>query len=74
MNKPQFVQFNISQEPDGGYVARAVGHAIFTEGNTLEDTLRNIREATECHFEDDETKSSAGTFPILANFEVPAYA
>ena len=73
MNKPQFLQFNITQEPDGGYNARSVGYSIFTQGNTLDETLKNIREATECHFDEDDTALPLSNLPILANFEVPSY-
>jgi hypothetical protein len=41
-------------EVDGGYTARALGHSIFTEGETLEELRKNVLEATDCHF-DDET-------------------
>lgn len=38
----------------GGYTAKAIGEDIFTEGHTLEEIKRNIKEAVECHFEDDK--------------------
>jgi predicted RNase H-like HicB family nuclease len=38
-------------EADGGYTARALGHAIFTEGDTLDELRRNVAEATDCHFD-----------------------
>lgn len=39
-------------EVDGGYNAAALGHAIFTEGDTLESLRANVREAVQCHFGD----------------------
>jgi predicted RNase H-like HicB family nuclease len=38
-------------EIDGGYVARALDHSIFTEAETLEELRRNVREAADCYFE-----------------------
>jgi hypothetical protein len=38
-------------EADGGYTARALGHAIFTEADTLEELRRNVREAADCYFD-----------------------
>jgi hypothetical protein len=40
-------------EVDGGYTARALGHSIFTEAETVEELRKNVLEAAECHFEDD---------------------
>ena len=40
-------------EADGGYTARALDHAIFTEGDTLEELRRNVREAADCYFGDE---------------------
>ena len=39
-------------EVDGGYVARALGHSIFTQGDTLEDLRAMVRDAVACHFGD----------------------
>lgn len=39
-------------EADGGYTAEALGHAIFTQGDSLEDLRGNVREAVQCHFSD----------------------
>jgi predicted RNase H-like HicB family nuclease len=39
-------------EADGGYVATAVGHAIATQGETLEELREMVRNAVRCHFGD----------------------
>lgn len=39
-------------ETDGGYTASALGYAIHTEADTIEDARRNVREAVECFFEE----------------------
>jgi len=46
--------FLIEEAPEGGYTARALGESIFTEGETFDETKRNIKEAVECHFEEDK--------------------
>ena len=49
--------FEVSEdEIDGGYSASALGYGIHTEGETVEEIRRNIREAVECYF--DETIAS----------------
>lgn len=43
--------FLVEEAVEGGYIAKALGESIFTEGDNL-DTLRaNIRDAVDCHFE-----------------------
>ncbi len=38
---------------DGEYwCARGIGEDIFTQGKTLDELMRNIREAVELHYED----------------------
>jgi predicted RNase H-like HicB family nuclease len=44
--------FLIEEAPEGGFTARALGHSIFTEADTLEDLRRNVRDAVQCHFDD----------------------
>ncbi len=50
MTTPNIIQFFIQTEPEGGYMAQAVGYSIYTQGETLDETVRNIKEAVECHF------------------------
>ncbi len=45
-------------EVDGGYSANALGYGIHTEGETLEELRRNVKEAVECYF--DETMIRPG--------------
>ena len=37
-------------EVAGGYVASALGAGIHTQGETLEELRRNVKEAVACHF------------------------
>lgn len=39
-------------ESDGGYVATALGHAIATQGETVEEIRQMVRDALQCHFGD----------------------
>ena len=48
----QEIIFIIEDSPEGGYEARALGQAIFTQGDTLEELKENIKEAVTCHFDD----------------------
>ena len=48
--------FILEESKEGGYEAKALGHAVFTEGDTLEEIKQNIKEAIHCHFEVDAPK------------------
>jgi len=46
------VIFLVSESPEGGYEARALGHSIFTEADSLEELRSMVRDAVSCHFDD----------------------
>lgn len=48
------VIFLIEEAVEGGYQARALEHSIFTDAETMESLKANIREAVQCHFDDNE--------------------
>jgi hypothetical protein len=39
-------------EVDGGYNARALGHSICTQGDSLEELRAMVKDAVVCHFGD----------------------
>ena len=43
--------FMVEEAQEGGYTARALGHSILTEADTLDDLRANAREAVDCHFD-----------------------
>jgi hypothetical protein len=48
------VTFLVEGAPEGGYVARALGYAIFAEADSWEDLNRATRDAVQCHFDKGE--------------------
>ncbi|MGH9605342.1 MAG: 2-phospho-L-lactate guanylyltransferase [Terracidiphilus sp.] len=44
--------FEVREAEEGGYVARALGPAIFTEAETWRELRDNVLEVTTLHFED----------------------
>ena len=42
--------FTVEESPEGGYEARAVGHSIFTQADTLEELKAEVKDAVGCHF------------------------
>jgi hypothetical protein len=45
--------FEIRGAEEGGFCARALGHAIFTEAETWEELRANVPEAVGLHFKSD---------------------
>ena len=48
------VLFLVKDAAKGGYVARALGHSIYTKADTWEELREAIRDAVRCHFEPEE--------------------
>lgn len=45
--------FLVEDAVEGGYNARALGQSIFTQADSLEELRRNVREAVECFYGDE---------------------
>jgi hypothetical protein len=50
MNGTEII-FEVEESPEGGFEARALGHAIFTEADTLDELREMVRDAVRCHFD-----------------------
>jgi hypothetical protein len=46
------IVFVVEQAPEGGFTARALGAAIFTEADTLAGLHDRVRDSVRCHFEE----------------------
>ena len=55
--------FEVVREEDGKYSAKAVGEAIFTQGDTWEELRAMARDAVKCHFDE-------GQVPALIRLHV----
>jgi len=47
--------FVVEEDPEGRYTAQALGYSIFTEGDTIEEIKKNVKDAINCHFDEKET-------------------
>ena len=43
--------FSVQESPEGGYEAQALGHDIFTQGESMEELRQMVRDAVKCHFD-----------------------
>jgi len=46
--------FLVEEDLDGGYIARALGHSIFTEADTWDELRKAVQDAVRCHFDTSE--------------------
>jgi hypothetical protein len=46
------IVFLVEDAAEGGLVARALGHSIFTEADTYAELRDQVRDAVQVHFDD----------------------
>ena len=48
--------FLVEESEEGGYLAKALGESIFTQGDTLDELRNMVKDAVKCHFNDDQQR------------------
>jgi hypothetical protein len=51
------IVFLIEDAAEGGLIARALGHSIFTEADSYDELRTQVRDAVQCHFDDTDRPS-----------------
>lgn len=46
--------FLVEESLEGGWEAKALGHSIYSEADTLEELKEAVRDAVRCHFEEED--------------------
>jgi len=46
--------FLVEESAEGGYEAKALGYSIYTQGESLGELKKAIKDAVKCHFEREE--------------------
>ncbi|HTW23637.1 MAG TPA: hypothetical protein VMD78_08560 [Candidatus Baltobacteraceae bacterium] len=67
----QEIIFIVEESPEGGYEARALGHSIFTQGESMEELRTMVRDAVACHF-DAESKPAVIRLHLVRDEVIPA--
>jgi hypothetical protein len=49
---PNEIIFAVEEAPEGGFIACALGHSVFTEADDLEALRDAVRDAVRCHFDE----------------------
>lgn len=50
------IVFVIEDDLEGGYTARALGEAIFTQADDMPSLREMVRDAVRCHFPDESKR------------------
>ncbi len=45
------IVFVVEEDAEGGYTAKSIGEAIFTEADTLQALRAAVQDAVQCHFD-----------------------
>ena len=51
--KDSEIIFAVEESPEGGFEARALGHAIFTQADSMDELREMVRDAVRCYFDSD---------------------
>ena len=66
--------FEVRDADEGGYWARAPGHAIFSQGETWEELRSNVLEAISLHFEGAEMRPRLAQLHYVKDELIPLEA
>ena len=44
--------FLVEEAPEGGYLAQALRHSIYTDADTWQKLLEAVQDAVQCHFDE----------------------
>lgn len=56
MNFMEEIIFLVTKSPEGGFTAKGLDVAIFTESETIEELCMTANDAVRCHFDDDKKR------------------
>lgn len=48
------IVFLVEDAVEGGLVARALGHSIYTDADSYDELRKQVRDAVQCHFDASE--------------------
>jgi hypothetical protein len=54
MSMTSEIIFIVEESVDGGFEAKALDHSIYTEADTLEGIKSTVRDAVQCHFDEED--------------------
>lgn len=58
------IVFSVGESPEGGYEARALGHSIFTQADTVDELKEMVRDAVCCHSDEEDRPRLIRLHPV----------
>jgi predicted RNase H-like HicB family nuclease len=55
-NSMKEIIFLVEEEPEEGYIAKAIGESIFTQADSLQELRELIKDAVHCHYPDEQSR------------------
>jgi hypothetical protein len=68
---PSEIIFAVQESLEGGFEARALSHAIFTEAESLDELKKKVQDAVRCHF-DEKDRPSLIRLHLVKDEVIPA--
>jgi len=53
-NSIKEIIFLVSDDPEGGYIGKAIGESIFTQADSMQELGEMIKDAVHCHYPDEQ--------------------
>ena len=63
--------FSVEEDLEAGFVARALGHSIFTQASSMNELREAVRDAVRCHF-DENTRPAVIRLHLVRDEVIPA--
>jgi len=52
----QEIIFLVEESEEGGYLAKGLSDSIYTEADSIEELKQAVKDAIQCHFDDENPK------------------
>jgi len=66
-NSLKEIIFLVEDDPEGGYMAKAIGESIFTQADSLEELRELVKDAVLCHYPDEKKRPELIRLQIVHN-------
>lgn len=68
-NSMEEIIFLVEDEPEGGYIAKAIGESIFTQAESIQELRELVKDAVHCHYPDEQNRPKLIRLHIVRDVE-----
>ena len=55
-NQIKEIIFLVEEDPEDGYIAKAIGESIFTQADSMQELREMIKDAVHCHYPSEQNR------------------